>query len=68
MMSATPETTDINLVAFEFHTRIRMVEAAADLAIESGEGVRQSYDVAFAWWWVFANALERDRRSSAARP
>ncbi|RWQ14810.1 hypothetical protein [Mesorhizobium sp.] len=68
MSAATAETIDVDLVAFELHTRIRMVEAAADLAIESGEVVRQRYDTAFGWWGVFANALERDRRRSGVRP
>ncbi|MBZ9705350.1 hypothetical protein LB543_01225 [Mesorhizobium sp. ESP7-2] len=68
MSEATAETVDIDLAAYELHTRIRMVEAAADLAIESGEVVRQRYDIAFAWWRIFADALERDRQMPGARP
>jgi hypothetical protein len=64
MSTAASETLDIDLVAFELHTRIRMVEAAADLAVETGEAVRQRYDTAFAWWRIFANALERQQEAA----
>lgn len=36
MTSANVETFDVDRVAHELHTRIRMVETAADLAIKSG--------------------------------